>query len=184
MERVRRYFASGQTLTGGATSDKAIPLLSPRARQMPVLFGYRMMVRAIGGLALIGEQVANHLLLLAGQPPDSGEFVGIGPGAFNSVQQASRILDSFVHSYRVPNTTSAVGVTVIQPDAQSDWVNTELVVPGLALYAAQFSQSSINASFAIVLEYEWRDFSPADIAKVYLQYSLDPQDFDRRNAEN
>lgn len=178
-ESVRRMYTQVLGLTGGVSGQEVMRMLSGRARQLVRVTGYRLGGRVIGTMDAGGEILATTIVLMAGDAvdPTGDEVVGFGSGNLDTFTPKSRVLDVWEHAYRITATVGTAGINTIQPGFQSEWVSTNLLLPGISAFFTQFSQDSVNGEIRCVIEYSWEDASPGEIAKVMLGYGLDPIDF-------
>ena len=179
---VRRSMRGYSQELPAGTADHSETLLPIRARQLLHLTGYRLGAHAISTLDTSGHQVASTLILLAGEAPSSGEFVGVAPGNPSGVVQGDRVVDFVSWGIRVSAAPATLVNTLAPVDRMTEWNVCDLLLPGLSLYFAQFSQSVIIADVFAVLEYEWIKASLGQIAAVMLAYGLDAGDFDKRTG--
>lgn len=179
-ERIRGFYTKTLVLAGGNSSQDTQALLSGRARQLLRVHGYRMGGRVFGTMDASGHQVAFSVILLAGpRAEDAGETQGIGSGDFDGFQPKTRVIDVLSTNTRIPYAPAdKSGVAFIEADLQSEWVTTDLLLPGLSMFFTAFSQSSIEAQSFVIVEYAWETHDLADIAALQFAYGLDPVDFD------
>lgn len=148
-------------------------ILSGRARQVIRLHGYRIGVSA-GWASPVTSDTLDYLVAL--QAIDRNW--GLNPDQFmGGTQQAQIAKQTLIDLYWSSNITltGSLGITVFN----SEWVPCNLLLPEIAVYKAVDGSDASGYTSWVVLEYEWVDASPGEIAAVNLVWGRDPNDFDR-----
>ena len=181
MTRQRFMFARGISGGSGAPNDETTVFITSRARQILHLTGYRLFVADIPDLDALNDSFSFHVLL---QTQERRWNVAVGDAWLSDIVAlgGSRVIDMVQSDIVVRATAAANNLYVLTGNKETAWVECDLLVPQLALYAQLTASPAVSGSYGCIIEYEWISASPASIAAVFLNWGVDPVDFDRQTT--